>query len=59
MSENIRPTCSNCGSTNLVLNILASWIVLEERTKIHDIYNEGHFCNDCKNSCTIKWVRLN
>jgi len=37
MTKESRPTCSHCGSTDLVLNISTSWITKEQRTKIHDI----------------------
>jgi alpha-D-ribose 1-methylphosphonate 5-phosphate C-P lyase len=49
----IQKCCTKCGSTDIYFDAFAVWDEYSQTFVLHEVYDKGHFCNDCNDSCTI------
>jgi hypothetical protein len=52
----IKPVCTKCGSSNIILNAGVTWDSGREFHYVHAVYDDGHYCGDCGAEDSHKWV---
>ena len=54
--KKVRKVCSHCGSENVLADAHALWNVEEQKWELANVFDKGHFCNQCDGECSIKEV---
>ncbi len=58
MSENPKntiPQCSSCGSENVLFDAYVAWDETTQTYEIVNVFDKGHYCQDCDGECSIDW----
>ena len=50
------PTCSHCGSTDVVIDAWANWNDETQEWELFDTFDEA-FCRACEGGAQLKWVK--
>lgn len=56
VEENTAPTCSYCGSKEVLLDAYVTWDEFSKTWEIHgEPCDKNGFCNDCAGEASITW----
>ena len=49
-----KKVCSVCGSEDILFDSFATWNIEDQMFELHEVYDDGHFCNECVQNCKIE-----
>jgi len=55
-SNPITYVCSECGSTDVLLDAFATWNENTQAFEVSNIFDKGHSCNQCGCECTVEEI---
>ena len=53
------PVCAYCGSTEVSVDASVYWDIDTQTWEVSDIYDKGHYCNDCGGETRLDWRQAN
>lgn len=53
-NKRIRKVCTECGSTDVLLDAYAVWNEETQEFELLTVYDKGHYCNQCDGPCSVK-----
>ena len=51
--KKVEMVCGSCGSMNIVADAHAIWNVDTQEWEVNNVFDKGHYCDDCEGECRI------
>lgn len=53
-----KKVCSHCKSENVLFDAYAEWNEEEQKFELVEVYDKGHYCEDCDGECSIENIEI-
>ena len=57
-NQKLIPVCNRCGCSDIVADAAARWDVESQKWEISDVYEKGHYCEECNGETRIDFIIL-